>query len=192
MCGIGAALPGPSQDHFPAGGGAGPLVPRGWDRVAPPLQDVLRIARSDLIARGIAVHAPLAGSLPQVLGDRIQLEQVMLNLILNAGDAMATNPPSGRHLTIATLHRGGAVRISVSDTGCGLPPDAESIFKPFYTTKKDGLGLGLPICRSIATAHSGRLWAEPNVAAGIPLAPPNAGHGSTFHFELPALAEEKP
>lgn len=156
------------------------------------IQDVLRIARSDLIARGITVHAPLAGGVPQVLGDRIQLQQVMLNLILNAGDAMATNPPSGRHLAIVTAHVGGAVRISVADTGCGLPPDAESIFKPFYTTKKDGLGLGLPICRSIASAHNGRLWAEPNIGAGIPLAAPNADHGSTFHFELPALAEEKP
>lgn len=155
------------------------------------LQDVLRIARSDLIARGIVVHTPPGESVPQVLGDRIQLEQVILNLILNAGDAMVTNPPSDRHLTIGTAHRDGAVRISVSDTGCGLPPDAERVFKPFYTTKKSGLGLGLTICRSIATAHNGRLWAEPNVAAGTPGAR-NAGRGSTFHFELPALTEEEP
>lgn len=155
------------------------------------IQDVFRIARTDLIARGIVVHTPPGESVPQVLGDRIQLEQVILNLILNAGDAMVTNPPSRRHLTIGTAHHGGAVRISVSDTGCGLPPDAERVFKPFYTTKKNGLGLGLAICRSIATAHNGRLWAEPNVAAGTPGAS-NAGHGSTFHFELPALAEDEP
>jgi signal transduction histidine kinase len=70
------------------------------------------------------------------------------------------------------------VCISVSDTGCGLPPDAERIFEPFYTTKKEGLGLGLPICRSIVGAHNGRLWAEANMAA--------TSRGTTFHVELPA------
>ena len=76
---------------------------------------------------------------------------------------------------MATAHRDGAVRISVSDTGCGLPPDAERIFQPFYTTKKHGLGLGLPICRSIVTAHNGLLWAEDGAAGG-----------AVFHLELPA------
>ena len=99
-------------------------------------------------------------NVPHVLGDHIQLQQVLLNLILNACDAMAANPPASRHLTLATAHRDGAVRISVSDTGCGLPPDAARIFEPFYTTKTQGLGLGLSICRSIVRAHKGRLWAE--------------------------------
>ena len=148
------------------------------------IEDVLRIARSDLIGRGVTVHTALAESAPQVLGDRIQLQQVLLNLILNAGDAMAANSPPGRRLTIGTAHGDGTVRVSVSDTGCGLPPDAERIFQPFYTTRKDGLGLGLPICRSIVSAHHGRLWAEPNVAA--------TRRGATFHVELPAPAEGKP
>jgi C4-dicarboxylate-specific signal transduction histidine kinase len=106
------------------------------------VEDVLRIARSDLIERGIKVHAELDGSVPPVVGDRVQLQQVLLNLILNAGDAMAANPPPGRHLTLATAHRDGTVRVSVSDTGCGLPSDEECVFEPFYTTKKEGLGLG--------------------------------------------------
>jgi two-component system sensor kinase FixL len=143
------------------------------------IEDVLRIARSDLIGHGITVHRNLAGTVPQVLGDRIQLQQVLLNLFLNAGDAMAAIPPTARLLTLATVHRDGMVRISVSDTGCGLPPDAERVFEPFYTTKKDGLGLGLSICRSIATAHNGRLWAEAHGGAA-------ATDGTTFHLELPA------
>jgi two-component system sensor kinase FixL len=147
------------------------------------VEDVLRIARSDLIGRGVTVHTALAESAPQVLGDRIQLQQVLLNLILNGSDAMAGNPPAHRHLTLETVHRDGWVRISVSDTGCGLPSEPERIFQPFYTTKKDGLGLGLPICRSIVSTHHGRLWAEPNVATR---------HGATFHVELPAPAERKP
>jgi signal transduction histidine kinase len=148
------------------------------------VEDVLRIARSDLIERGIKVHAELDGSVPPIVGDRVQLQQVLLNLILNAGDAMAANPPADRHLTIAAAHCDGRVRISVSDTGCGLPPDAERIFEPFYTTKEEGLGLGLPICRSIVSAHNGRLWAEENVAA--------ASRGTTFHVELPDPAGGKP
>ena len=146
-------------------------------------EDVLRIVRSDFIERGIKVHAKLDESVPPVVGDRVQLQQVLLNLILNAGDAMAANSPPDRRLTLGTAHGDGTVRVSVSDTGCGLPPDAERIFEPFYTTKKDGLGLGLPICRSIVGAHHGRLWAEPNVATR---------RGATFHVELPALAERKP
>ena len=156
------------------------------------IEDVLRIGRSDLIGRGVTVHTALAESAPQVLGDRIQLQQVLLNLILNASDAMAGNPPAQRHLTIATAHRDGWVRISVSDNGCGLPAEPERIFQPFYTTKKDGLGLGLPICRSIATAHQGRLWAESNELAESSPASPRAGKGTTLHLELPAETEPNP
>ena len=148
------------------------------------VEDVLRIARSDLIERGIKVHAELDGSGPPVVGDRVQLQQVLLNLILNAGEAMAANPPSDRHMTIATTHRDDAVRISVSDTGCGLPPEAERVFEPFFTTKKEGLGLGLQICRSIVSVHNGRLWAEPNGVA--------TSRGTTFKVELPAAAGGNP
>lgn len=140
------------------------------------IEDVLRIARSDLIARGVSVHATLSVSVPDVLGDRIQLQQVLLNLILNASDAMAANVAGERHLTLATAPRDGRAQITVTDNGCGLPVEADRIFQPFYSTKKDGLGLGLPICRSIVTAHGGRLWA----------APAEAGGGTTLYVELPA------
>ena len=155
------------------------------------IEDVLRIARSDLIGRGVTVRTALAESVPQVMGDRIQLQQVLLNLILNASDAMSANPPAQRHLSIATVPHDGWVRISVSDNGCGLPSEPERIFQPFYTTKKDGLGLGLPICRSIATAHQGRLWSEANAVADSSPAPTHTGRGTTLHLELPA-AEGKP
>ncbi len=149
------------------------------------VEDVLRITRSDLIARGIKVHVTLDRSVPPVLGDRVQLQQVLLNLILNAGEAIAANPPPARHISIGTTRGDGTVRISVSDSGCGLPPDAERIFEPFYTTRKEGLGLGLAICRSIVGAHNGRLWAEPNVAKGPPCAAAAASRGAIFHLELP-------
>lgn len=144
------------------------------------VEDVLRIMRTDLNGRGVTVECTLAPNAPLVLGDRIQLQQVLLNLILNACDAMSAKSPAARHLTISMTHHDGAVRVSVSDTGCGLPPEAERMFEPFYTTKKQGLGLGLPICRSIITAHHGRLWAE---AGGT------VGEGTTFVIELPAVAE---
>jgi two-component system, LuxR family, sensor kinase FixL len=157
------------------------------------IEDVLRIARSDLIGRSITVHRRLAENVPQVLGDRIQLQQILLNLFLNAGDAMTERPPTARLLTLTTVHLDGAVRVSVSDTGCGLPPDAERIFEPFYTTKKEGLGLGLSICRSIATAHNGRLWAEARSASAADIASGDTTviGGTTFHLELPAMEEGK-
>ena len=147
-----------------------------------------------MISSGAASRSTcsLAENVPQVLGDRIQLQQVLLNLILNACDAMSANPPARRHLTLATAHRDGAVRISVSDTGCGLPPDAERMFEPFYTTKTHGLGLGLSICRSIVTAHKGRLWAEARSAADVPDAAPTASGGATLHLELPTADEGAP
>ncbi|MCX6926989.1 MAG: ATP-binding protein, partial [Verrucomicrobia bacterium] len=142
------------------------------------VEEALQLSRNSLIGRGVTVHRSLAPNLPQVQGDHIQLQQVLLNLILNACDAMSAHPPVGRQLTVATAHRDGTARISVSDTGCGLPPDVERIFHPFYTTKKHGLGLGLSICRSIITAHKGRLWAENSVAGG-----------AVVHVELPAVKE---
>jgi two-component system sensor kinase FixL len=148
------------------------------------VEDVLRIARSDLIGRGVSVHVALAENMPAVLGDRIQLQQVMLNLILNACDALTSNPPAQRQLRLTTAYRDGRVVASVSDNGCGLPANPEKIFEPFYTTKKEGLGLGLHICRSIATAHQGRLWAE-NVSA----VDANSSLGTTFHLELPVKDE---
>jgi signal transduction histidine kinase len=88
---------------------------------------------------------------------------------------MAANPPGARQLRLQMLLDQGRVRVSVQDQGSGLPPDVERLFEPFYTTKPHGLGLGLPICRFIVSAHQGRLWAEPH-----------GERGAVFHFELPA------
>jgi PAS domain S-box-containing protein len=153
------------------------------------LEDVLRITRSDLLGRGITISRALSCSLPCVLGDRVQLQQVLLNLILNACDAMAANPPAHRLLTLTSTQRDALVRVSVSDNGCGLPAAGEDVFEPFYTTKKHGLGLGLSICRSIVNAHDGRLWAEANGGAGGLPAVTKEDPGVTFHVELPAAME---
>lgn len=138
--------------------------------------EVLALAHSDLILRDVAVSRQLDDELPVVHGDPIQLQQVLLNLIINACEAMSTRPTGDRLLFVRTTSNGnGHVRLSVSDTGEGLSPEAsEKVFEPFYTTKALGLGLGLPICRSIITAHGGRLWAE---------AAPT--RGAIFHVELP-------
>jgi len=114
--------------------------------------------------------------LPLVAGDRVQLQQVMLNLILNAAEAMSGNSPGVHRLHIRTMLHQGRVRASVGDQGHGLPADVERLFQPFYTTKPKGLGLGLAICRSIITVHHGRLWAEPGPEGG-----------AVFYFELPAV-----
>ena len=97
------------------------------------------------------------------MGERVPLQQVLLNLIINACEAMSGSSPSQRRLTIATrpVDEGRAIECSVADCGGGIRPgDSERIFQPFVTTKKQGLGLGLAICRSIIEAHGGRLWAE--------------------------------
>ena len=127
------------------------------------VREVLSLARSDLLTRNVSVVTqfdPLAGL---VLADPVQLQQVLLNLIVNACEAMAGTSPGQRRLTIATyaVDEERAIECSVADCGCGIPSgDTERIFQPFVTTKKQGLGLGLAICRSIIEAHGGRLWAE--------------------------------
>ena len=140
--------------------------------------DVLELAHSDLIQRAVAVSTRLAPSLPEVQGDRVQLQQVLLNLIVNACDAMVDNPPTSRTLVITTLARSGAVRISISDSGTGITTQPiDAVFQPFVTSKRHGLGLGLAICRSIVDGHGGRLWAVNN-----------RGGGATFHVLLPDAA----
>ena len=138
------------------------------------IREVLVLLHGDLVARNISLSFELSPRLPLVNGDRVQLEQVLLNLILNGCDAMSVNAPGERRLIIQTGREGGLVRVSVVDRGVGLAPELlEQIFEPFYSTKPNGLGLGLPICRSIITAHGGRLWAENN-----------SDCGATFHFTL--------
>jgi C4-dicarboxylate-specific signal transduction histidine kinase len=137
--------------------------------------DVIDILRGDLIRRGVTLTPRLAPELPAIAGDRIQLQQVVLNLILNACDAMRDNPPGDRHVLVMTAQTEESVTLSVEDIGTGIAPDQlNSVFEPFVTTKSTGLGLGLALCRSIVHAHEGRLTAENN-----------PGRGVTFHCILP-------
>jgi len=132
------------------------------------VRDVLVLQQSDLIRLKVSVAAELAEQNPLVLGDRIQLQQVLLNLVTNACEAMANNPQGERRLIIATRLEddGEHVECSVTDRGHGIPASSlEQIFEPRVTTKCNGLGLGLAICRSIIEAHRGRMWAE-NASGG--------------------------
>jgi two-component system, LuxR family, sensor kinase FixL len=139
------------------------------------IRETLTLARGDLIVRHVEVVCRFVADLPAVSADRVQIQQVLLNLILNAAEAMADNDPHDRRIDITTVRRGSGLWISVSDCGTGIANDQlERIFEPFYSTKDDGLGLGLAICRSIIVAHHGRLWATSD-----------GRRGSTFHFTLP-------
>jgi signal transduction histidine kinase len=113
---------------------------------------------------------------PQVIGDRIQLQQVLLNLITNAIESMAAKDEPRVLCVKSDVHAGGGVKVSVADTGTGIGPhDVERIFDPLFTTKSDGMGMGLSICRSIIEAHGGRIWIAPNKP-----------QGADFQFVLPA------
>jgi PAS domain S-box-containing protein len=138
--------------------------------------DVVLLAHSDAVLHNIRVSHEIDPHLWQVRGDRVQLQQVLLNLLLNAFDAMHDCPPDKREIHVRAARDGGRmVEITVADHGAGLTIDKlEKIFQPFYTTKHDGLGLGLSISRSIIEAHGGRLWAENN-----------PDRGATFYFTLP-------
>lgn len=140
------------------------------------LQEVVGWARDDLDRARVSVERKLADRLPIVRADRILVQQVMLNLVNNAVDAMQEVPPPGRRLVLETAVDGaGAVRVSVADTGSGVAPQiAPRLFSPFFTTKPRGLGLGLSICRSVIEMHGGRIWHEAR-----------AEGGTTFHFSLP-------
>ena len=125
---------------------------------------------------GVIVETQLAKGLPWIQGDRVQLQQVVLNLIINAGEAMGQMTKGSRKLLITTEAEPGGVLVTVRDSGPGLGQvNVEKVFDAFHTTKPDGLGVGLSICRSIVEAHGGRLWAAPNES-----------NGAVFHFALPA------
>lgn len=138
---------------------------------------VLDVTRADIISRGVSVIRQFGDGLPPVLGDPIQLQQLLMNLIVNACDAMESRPPEARRLILTTACEGaGGVRLTVADSGVGISSDhLERVFEPFVTTKPQRLGLGLAICRSIVTAHEGRLWVESGRRGG-----------ATFVLVLPA------
>ena len=139
------------------------------------IQEMIVLLRSEANRHSITIHIELAEHLPRVMADRIQLQQVFMNLMLNGIDAMKGTTGEGE-LTIKSETGDGQVLVTVSDNGMGLPPEqAEQIFKAFFTTKDNGTGMGLPISRSIIESHGGRLWAK-----GVP------GCGATFQFTLPA------
>jgi C4-dicarboxylate-specific signal transduction histidine kinase len=140
------------------------------------ISDATTLARTELIKHRIALQIQLAQEPPVVRGDRIQLQQVLLNLIVNAVESMSTLIEGPRELKISSARDArDSVLIAVRDSGPGLTPeDFERAFQAFHTTKPDGMGLGLSICRSIVEAHGGRLWATAN-----------APRGAIFQFALP-------
>jgi C4-dicarboxylate-specific signal transduction histidine kinase len=138
--------------------------------------DALRLLRSELIAQGVAVTTDMTPELPKVDGDPVALQQVLLNLMVNACDAMRLERPLERRISITTSLDGDGVRVTIADRGAGLPAEnSERVFEPFFTTKVHGLGLGLVICQSIVAAHGGHLSAANN-----------PDRGATFWFTLPA------
>jgi C4-dicarboxylate-specific signal transduction histidine kinase len=132
------------------------------------VREVIRLGRSAIEKNDVSVHIRLDDELHHVHGDRIQLQQVILNLILNAVEAMGTLDDQLRELSIMTESgEPGEAVIAVRDTGPGIEPECrERIFDAFYTTKVDGIGMGLSICRTIVNAHGGRLWADSNEPRG--------------------------
>ena len=140
------------------------------------IQETIALARPEITRRKVSLQTRLALELPSVPADRVQLQQLLLNLVMNALDAMGTVTDRQRVLCISTAQpEPHAIQVAVQDNGVGIDPQtADHLYDPFYTTKPDGLGMGLAISRSIIEAHGGRLWATPNV-----------DHGVTFQFTLP-------
>src|SRR5262249_12971263 len=141
------------------------------------------LVRAELRRHEVALTLDLAPGLPPVIGDRVQLQQVLLNLMMNGIEAMAPVRDRPRELLIQSRpHAEDQVLVAVQDSGVGIDPnDLDQLFSAFFTTKPAGMGIGLSICRSIVDAHGGRLWATPN-----------AGYGATFHFALPGSGSRSP
>ncbi|SDR58981.1 PAS domain S-box-containing protein [Rhizobiales bacterium GAS113] len=166
---------------------------RAFIKKAPPRQDsleineaileVIALTRGEVVKNGVSVQTQLAEGLPVIQGDRVQLQQVILNLIINALEAMSGRGEGARELLISTAKaKSDGVFVAVRDSGPGLSPtNLERVFEAFYTTKSDGLGMGLSICRSIIEAHGGRLWATASEPQGV-----------IFKFTLPTHPDSAP
>jgi C4-dicarboxylate-specific signal transduction histidine kinase len=169
------------------------ILDRIWDHIkkAPPrkervdlnqaITDVITLAQGEIIKNAVSVKTHLTQGYPHVEADCVQLQQVVLNLILNAVEAMSSVEQGLRELSISTeQQQAGGVLVSVRDSGPGVAPECIGrVFDALYTTKSGGLGMGLSICRSIINAHGGRLWAEAN-----------ASRGTVFQFTLPGAQTE--
>ena len=143
------------------------------------IREISTLLRVEAVRHSITLHSELEAGMPNILANRVQLQQVFMNLMLNAIEAMKE---TGGELTIRSrLNPQGQLVISISDTGVGLPAEnAERIFEAFHTTKPQGTGMGLAITRSIVESYGGRIWATAN-----------QGAGATFHFTLPVEAEAR-
>jgi signal transduction histidine kinase len=142
------------------------------------IREVQRLLRCDLLKHGVTVRELIADDLPAVRGDRVQLQQVLINLVRNACEAMSAVRPGDRRLTVRAERKpdGEGLLVSVTDNGSGITPEGmEQVFKPFFSTKPEGMGLGLAVCQTIVSAHGGRLWAEHA-----------DGGGTRFFLALPA------
>jgi signal transduction histidine kinase len=141
------------------------------------IPEVLAIAGGELESRGAFVRQELASDLPAVEADRVGIQQVVMNLLVNAVHAASRSPAEPRLVRILARRHEGGLLVSVEDSGPGIPADAlPRLFEPFFTTRSNGLGMGLAICRRIIEAHGGRIWGE------------NTANGARFSFTLP-LAE---
>ena len=147
------------------------------------MREVIALSWSDLQRNRVVLHADLADDLPVVTGDRIQLQQVVLNLLRNAADAMVDINDRPRQVLVKTSrYDRDRVRVTVSDVGVGLQPQQmDSLFDAFFTTKSGGMGIGLFVSRSIVERHEGHLWAQPN-----------DGPGATFSFSIPLALQGRP
>jgi C4-dicarboxylate-specific signal transduction histidine kinase len=144
------------------------------------VDEVLQLVSGDAALRGVSLTADLGPALPHVSGDRVHLLQVLLNLILNGMDALAAQPRERRRISVRTrLGAEGQVEVGVTDWGHGIEPsNLPRLFEPFYTTKPNGMGMGLPVSKTIIDAHKGRIWAENHVAGG-----------AVFRIALPVARE---
>jgi C4-dicarboxylate-specific signal transduction histidine kinase len=139
------------------------------------IYEVVALTRSQVQRNGAALRTDLCDEIPLVMGDRVQLQQVMVNLVVNAAEAMKDVQDRPRDILVRTLRESDRVRVEVRDVGMGVAPEQrERIFTPFHTTKSGGMGMGLSICKTIVESHGGRLCVLSN-----------SGPGSTFHFSLP-------
>jgi signal transduction histidine kinase len=158
-------------------------VQKEWLNINKPIHEIISLTTTEIQQNRISLRTQLSDDLPLVLGDQIQLQQVLLNLILNAIEAMSSAAEGSREMLISSAKNElGDVLVTVRDSGGGLETNTlDRLFDAFYTTKPNGMGMGLAISRSIVEAHDGQIWATPNTP-----------HGATIQFTLPTVRGNDP